>query len=395
MAENRNLLDLLTCSDYSPRQSTSRREDEDLRSQVQFLQDEVAVLQRCLRDSLDLQRTVIDCMSPDEGTVPVVSRPKSSPLAASTPYVQGQAPVGDLRSDFANVPHVCAPMVTQPALADLSATSRVLASVLHQSRLEPLIFDGEGKPSPEDWLQSVDIYRTSLDLTDSQMLLELPRFLSKEPKKWFNVLSSHLSAWAQFCDLFRKVFLPSDNQERIMRGILDRVQMPDEPLPTFVAHMLSEFRKLRTPPPQLEQIELICKHAVEKYRVALYGTAVTSVMDLLLRAHELHSVLGPCGRYVPQVPQSVPVVREVHCFKCLTPGYTSRNCPSCRLRNSLDVRSVSNNHQVEHTTETQSSEHPSSVSHTAVADLGASVRPRSGNFRGGRTFQRGNPPPRQ
>lgn len=60
-----------------------------------------------------------------------------------------------------------------------------------------------------------------------------------------------------------------------MRGILDRMQSPEEPLPTFVAHMLSEFTKLKTPPPEQEQIDLICKHALEKYRVALYGTFVS------------------------------------------------------------------------------------------------------------------------
>ncbi|KAK5603216.1 hypothetical protein CRENBAI_012407, partial [Crenichthys baileyi] len=56
--------------------------------------------------------------------------------------------------------------------------------------------------------------------------------------------------------------------------------------------MLSEFKRLRNPPPEQEQIDLICKHAVEKYRVALYGTPIKSVIDLVLRAHELHSVLG-------------------------------------------------------------------------------------------------------
>lgn len=251
---------------------------------MQLLRDEVAVLQRCLRDSLDLQKSMIDCINPDDGTVPVEPRPQSNPLAASTPFVRGQPPLGVSRSVSANMPHVCVPVVAQTASADLSATSRVLASVLHQSRLEPLIFDGKGKVSPDDWLQSVDIYRTSLDLTDSQMLLELPRFLSKEPKKWFNVLSSHVSTWAQFCDLFRKVFLPSDNQECIMRGILDRVQMPNEPLPTFVAHMLSEFRKLRSPPPQPEQIELIClKQQLQAWVLQLGPGRETSVGGGLFR----------------------------------------------------------------------------------------------------------------
>lgn len=79
------------------------------------------------------------------------------------------------------------------------------------------------------WLQSVNVYRTSLDLTDAQILIELPRFLSKEPRKWFTLLSAHVTTWAQFCEFFRTVFLPSDNQERILRGILDCMQKPDEP----------------------------------------------------------------------------------------------------------------------------------------------------------------------
>lgn len=61
------------------------------------------------------------------------------------------------------------------------------------------------------------------------------------------------------------VFLPADNQECVMRGILDHIQSPEEPLPTFVAHMLSEFKKLRSPPSDEKQIELIFKHALEKY----------------------------------------------------------------------------------------------------------------------------------
>lgn len=77
---------------------------------------------------------------------------------------------------------------------------------------------------------------------------ELPRFLAKEPRKWFSVLNTHVVTWADFCELFRMVFLPADNQESVMRGILDRIQHLEEPLPTFVAHMLSEFKKLRSPP---------------------------------------------------------------------------------------------------------------------------------------------------
>lgn len=85
-----------------------------------------------------------------------------------------------------------------------------------------------------------------------------------------------------------------------MRGILDRFRRPGESLPTFVAHMFSEFRKLKSPPSEQEQIELVFNHAQEKYRVALYGTPVKSVTELVLRAHELHSVLGPSAMPMPR-----------------------------------------------------------------------------------------------
>ncbi len=105
-------------------------------------------------------------------------------------------------------------------------SARVLAAALHQAKLEPPVFAGDGVIHPEDWLHSINTYRSSLDLTDVQVLRELPRFLAKEPRKWFSVLNPHVGTWTDFCELFRMVFLPADNQERIMRGILDRIQRP-------------------------------------------------------------------------------------------------------------------------------------------------------------------------
>lgn len=124
------------------------------------------------------------------------------------------------------------------------------------------------------------------------------------------------TAWMQFLTLFKSVFLPSDNQERILRGILDRVQAPDEPFSTFVAHLLSEFKKLKSPPTEQDQIELICKHALERYRVAIHGTEITSVINLLMRAHELHSVLGPYSRNEHQLPMQSATSRYFGgCYK--------------------------------------------------------------------------------
>ncbi|KAL7385194.1 hypothetical protein ABVT39_017316 [Epinephelus coioides] len=181
-----------------------------------------------------------------------------------------------------------------------SLNSSSNSSVL-QSRRLPDKFDGDAAMQPDDWLQAVALYKEACGLSDTQLFLEMPRFLAKEPKKWFSAMQPHLSSWAQFSDLFRQAFLPSDNQENIWRGILDRVQRPDEPLPTFVTH-----------------------------RLALYGSSLGSIYDLLLKAHELHSALGPVSseRYEPS-PRAQSR-QKLHCFKCMAPGATTHNCVNCR-----------------------------------------------------------------
>lgn len=176
---------------------------------------------------------------------------------------------------------------------------------------------------PEEGLQSVTTFKSSLGLTDTQVLKELPRFLGREPRKWFSVLRTHIATWAEFCELFRTVFLPAEDKECVWRGILDRVQHPQEPLPTFAAHMLREFKWLRNPPSEQEQIELIFKHAQEKYRVALCGARVTSVIELYLQAHVIHSVLGPNTTQLPRPQVKSKADGGPYCFKCSMPGFTS------------------------------------------------------------------------
>jgi len=220
------------------RQKSAQPAAVSLETQVELLQAEVSVLQQCLNDSLQLQQSILRRFGPQNVDTLAAPHDQPPPVASSTPHIRvspSQVPLQGTSTDNVSLRNVT--FSPQANYSDVSNTSRILASMLHQSRLEPPVFAGDGRVSPEDWLQSVNVYRTSLDLTDAQILLELPRFLAKEPKKWFTVLDSHVGTWAQFCDFFRTVFLPSNSQEQIMRGILDHIQGPEEPLPTFVAHM--------------------------------------------------------------------------------------------------------------------------------------------------------------
>ncbi len=89
------------------------------------------------------------------------------------------------------------------------------------------MFRVHDRTNPEEWLAAVNGYRAQMGMTDTQII----QVLSK-------VLRPHIITWDKFVDVFRKVFLPSDNQEQIWRGILDRFQSVDESLLTFVAHVL-------------------------------------------------------------------------------------------------------------------------------------------------------------
>lgn len=374
-----------------PMQNVVFENQSDLSKQVVDLKAEVNRLSDCLRDSLDIQKCMLrqwDRLAKENPIPPAVHPSSIFPMAASTPYVPAMN-----RAEPSVSLHNTNPFLNTHSL-ELSNTSRVIAAALHHAKLEPPVFTADDEVQPEDWLQAVSTYRSSLNLTDGQLLNELPHFLAKEPSKWFKALRSHITSWAEFCQLFQTVFLPSDNQERILRGLLDRVQAQDEPLPIFVAHMLSEFNKLKSPPPEKEQIELIWKHSLEKYRVALYGTHVTSVMDLLLCAHELHSVLGPSGL------QTSPRYKErrrpePHCFKCTLPGFTTRTCPKCNNQPSTTQTAAEaagpGTMLTPHLFDPPDLRQQKDNNNTPALFQSR----QSGNYRGGRTFHRGHPPSRR
>lgn len=385
-----------------PMSGARRRTTVDLNLKMQNLEAEVEILQNCLLESLSLQKTILNRWGQANrvGHATPAAQPTGPvPVATSTPWsptISGQRPISSEVAASGSSHAVNAASLLQSNSLELNNTSRVLAAALHQAKMEPPVFANDGTVRPDEWLQSVNTYRTSLGLTEVQILSELPRFLAKEPRKWFRVLSTHVVTWTGFCEFFKVVFLPSDNQECVMRGILDCYQASEEPLPTFVAHMLSEFKKLKSPPPGQEQIELICKHALEKYRVALYGTPLPSVMTLLLRAHELHSVLGPSSPLQPPVRARNRPTGGSYCFKCSLPGFTSRTCPNCT--------SVPQSFPHPHRATDESTRPPPAVQSSGQDEARAGdgnemegVGPfnrQQGNARGGRMFRRGDPPSR-
>ncbi len=81
------------------------------------------------------------------------------------------------------------------------------------------------------------------------------------------------------------------------------VSKPQENHSNICSKLLSEFKKLKSPPPEQEQIDLICTHALERYRVALYGKQITSVIDLFMWP-QAAAALGPDCRNEPVVQKA-------------------------------------------------------------------------------------------
>lgn len=181
-----------------------------LSQQVVELRTEVNRLSDCLRDSLNIQQSLLkqwDQLTTGNSPPPAVPQSPVFPMATSTPHVPARDKTEPTNSTNPFLPsnpfQPTNPFLPSHSL-ELSSTSRVIAAALHHAKLEPPVYAGDDKVQPEDWLNTVGTYKASLNLTDGQLLNELPQFLAKELGKWFKALSSHITLWAQFCQLALK-----------------------------------------------------------------------------------------------------------------------------------------------------------------------------------------------
>lgn len=99
------------------------------------------VLQQCLSDSLKLQQSILRRFGPPGDDIPAAPHTQLPPMASSTPYSRvppDQVPLQGMTTDNVSLRNVtCSPQANS---ADVSNTSRILASVLYHSRLEPPVF---------------------------------------------------------------------------------------------------------------------------------------------------------------------------------------------------------------------------------------------------------------
>ncbi len=99
---------------------------------------------------------------------------------------------------------------------------------------------------------------------------------------------------------------------------------------------------------------------------------------------------------LPPRQASSVLSREVHCFKCSLPGFTSRTCPNCSLNARPRLLSTEPPRLQEDAVSRVLEEGRTDGSNRPIGDgTVVSDFTQRGNFRGGRTFRRGNPPSRK
>uniref|UniRef100_A0A8C9TDM7 Gypsy retrotransposon integrase-like protein 1 n=1 Tax=Scleropages formosus TaxID=113540 RepID=A0A8C9TDM7_SCLFO len=314
---------------------------QHLAAQVKKLQQQVDMLTSAFSMSVDLQHSLLQQLEIQTSSHSQGPDTHAHPMFTSTPATRTLTKRNSRDAEDSQHSHGQdagahpghTSLTAAHTLSECTARScphPPLVSSAHLSGLVPPKFDGGDSIDPEDWLQSVSLYKTAVGLPDTRFFLELTRLFEREPRKWYSAMQPHLLSWEHFSDLFRQAFLPTDNEEKIWRGILDSVQASDESLPTFVAHLVTEFKRLRQPPSEQEQIEVICRHVSDQYRLALHAAAPTTLTELLLTAHELHAALGPISPNRTATSAQLAQRPNLHCYKCFTPGVTTRNCGTCR-----------------------------------------------------------------
>ncbi|KAI2647570.1 Retrovirus-related Pol polyprotein from transposon 17.6 [Labeo rohita] len=119
-------------------------------------------------------------------------------------------------------------------------------------------------------------------------------------------------------------------------------------------------------------------------------------MDLLLQAHKLHAVLGPSIGCSPQLQASSVPPRNVHCFKCSLPGFTTCTCPNCsqKVKPRLPPTEPPNMPSDDVNREPKAGRMDGSDQAIEDGEVDSGFNQR-GNYRGGRMFRWGNPPSRR
>ena len=160
------------------------------------------------------------------------------------------------------------------------------AKVMNQIRKWGCHFDGR---DPLSFLERLDELKQSYGYTGDQMLMGLPEMLKGDSLLWYRNCRSSWVTWDDFCDNFKKQFLPRRFRTQLVREIQGRTQRADEPFQKYATAMLTNMRRAGKFSPE-EQLDRLYENMNPEYKLYIRLDDLTSLSDLSDRAAEYEAI---------------------------------------------------------------------------------------------------------
>ena len=163
------------------------------------------------------------------------STTESSPPSTSTTVTPSNQYAIPRMSTPTSGPQVFAPSFI-PEFSPITENRRVV----DQMRRWNCHFEGKDVYS---FLEIVDELRTAYGVSDEQLLQGLPELLRGDALQWYRNLDSECHTWAHFDESLRGFYLSPAERRLLIRQVAERVQKPQEPVPSYVTALRTLMRR--------------------------------------------------------------------------------------------------------------------------------------------------------
>lgn len=131
-----------------------------------------------------------------------------------------------------------------------------------------------------DFLNMIKVYQRGDDLSDDEVLRQIPHLLSGSARQWYTLNYERFDSWDTFCSLLKRRFLSADHDSVLLSEIINNKQKRNEPIGNFIATMLSKFRAMANPPNESNVLSIIKANLSYDNAMAASMIKIASLEDL-------------------------------------------------------------------------------------------------------------------
>ncbi|CAB3256946.1 unnamed protein product [Arctia plantaginis] len=137
-----------------------------------------------------------------------------------------------------------------------------------------------GKTPLHDFLFSLEDYRNSTGISDSELLRSIFHLLEGEALLWYRNICSEVSSYAGLVELLKQEFLPVNFERSLLNQIKSRLQGKTESINTYINVMQNLFSRLSSGVSESEQLDIIMTNMSPFFISRLALSEVSSIREL-------------------------------------------------------------------------------------------------------------------